>query len=105
MVARWSLVAGWTIAVVAVVAFAALSLLRHRTQVSRGLAHQPLSLVLVKIVGAAVVVLGLTALLSVDRSRNPNFPIQGVPYVLLVVGALLVLYTFLLGRTRYGRHV
>lgn len=98
-------VAGWTIAVVAVVAFAALSLLRHRTQVSRGLAHQPLSLVLVKIVGAAVVVLGLTALLSVDRSRNPNFPIQGVPYVLLVVGALLVLYTFLLGRTRYGRHV
>lgn len=98
-------VAGWTIAVVAVLAFAALTLLRYRTQVSRGLAHQPLSLLLVKIAGMGVVVLGLTALLSVNRSRNPNFPIQGVPYVLLVVGVLLVIFTFVLSRTRYGRHV
>lgn len=98
-------VAGWTIAVVAVVAFALLTLLRHRTQVSRGLAHQPLSLLLVKIAGMGVVVLGLTALLSVNRSRNPNFPIQGVPYVLLLVGVLLVIFTFVLSRTRYGRHV
>ncbi len=97
--------AGWAAAVAAVVLFAALVLLRYRTQVRRGLAHQPLSLIVLKIVGLAVVVLGLTALLSVDRSRNPNFPIQGVPYVLLVVGVLLVLFTFLLGRTRYGRHV
>lgn len=97
--------AGWTIAVVAVLAFAVLTLLRYRTQVSRGLAHQPLSLLLVKIVGMGVVVLGLTALLSVNRSRNPNFPIQGVPYVLLVVGVLLVIFTFVLSRTRYGRHV
>ncbi len=96
---------GWIVAVLVVVLFAALTLLRHRTQVQRGLAHQPLSLILVKIAGLAVVVLGLTALLNVDRSRNPNFPIQGVPYVLLVVGALLVLFTFLLSRTRYGRHV
>ena len=98
-------VAGWTIAVVAVVAFALLTLLRYRTQVSRGLAHQPLSLLLVKIAGMGVVVLGLTALLSVNRSRNPNFPIQGVPYVLLLVGVLLVIFTFVLSRTRYGRHV
>lgn len=96
---------GWIVAVAVVVLFAALALLRHRTQVRRGLAHQPLSLIVVKIAGLAVVVLGLTALLNVDRSRNPNFPIQGVPYVLLVVGALLVLFTFLLSRTRYGRHV
>jgi D-xylose transport system permease protein len=97
--------AGWVVAVLVVVLFAALSLRRHRTQVTRGLAHQPLSLVLLKIGGLAVVVLGLTALLSIDRSRNPNFPIQGVPYVLLLVGALLVLFTFVLSRTRYGRHV
>jgi D-xylose transport system permease protein len=97
--------AGWIVAVAAVVLFALLSLLRHRTQVTRGLAHQPLSLLVVKIVGLGAVVLGLTALLSIDRSRNPNFPIQGVPYVLLVVGALLVVFTFVLSRTRYGRHV
>lgn len=97
--------AGWITAVAVVVLFAALALLRHRNQVRRGLAHQPLSLIVLKIAGLAVVVLGLTALLSVDRSRNPNFPIQGVPYVLLVVGALLVIFTFVLSRTRYGRHV
>lgn len=98
-------VAGWTIAIVVVVLFGALTLLRHRTQVSRGLAHDPLSLVVLKIVGLGGVVIGLTALMNLNRSRNPNFPIEGVPYVLLVVGALLVLFTFVLSRTRYGRHV
>ncbi len=97
--------AGWVIAIAVVVAYAGLSLLRHRTQVARGLQHEPLSVVLFKSGGLAVIVLGVTAVLSVNRSRNPNFPIEGVPYVLPLVAVLLILWTFVLTRTRYGRHV
>ncbi|MEH3032553.1 MAG: ABC transporter permease [Aeromicrobium erythreum] len=98
-------VAGWVAAVGVLVLYAALSLWRHRTKVARGLQHQPLSVVLLQIAGLGIIVLGTTAILNVDRSRNPNFPIEGVPWVLPLVGVLLVFWTFVLTRTRYGRHV
>ncbi len=98
-------VAGWVVAVAVIALYAALALNKHRIQVRRGLQHLPLSVVLLKIGGLAVVALGVTAILNVNRSRNPNFPIEGVPYVLPVVIVLLVFWTFVLTRTRYGRHV
>lgn len=97
--------AGWVIAAGIVMGFAALSLLRYRSQVARDLQHQPLGVIALKIVGMAVIVLGVTAVLSVNRSRNPNFPIEGVPYVLPLVALLLIFWTFVLTKTRYGRHV
>ncbi len=96
--------AGWIAAVLIVAGYAALAMYRHRTRVRRGLVHQPLSLVLLKIVVLAVIVLGVTALLNADRGR-PTFPIQGIPWVLPVVVALLLFWTFVLGRTRFGRHL
>lgn len=97
--------AGWVIAAGIVMGFAALSLLRYRSQVARDLQHQPLGVIALKIVGMAVIVLGVTAVLSVNRSRNPNFPIEGVPYVLPLVALLLIFWTFVLTKSRYGRHV
>lgn len=98
-------VVGWIVAIAAVSAYAGLTLLRYRKQVAGGLQHQPLSVLLVKIGGMAVIVLGATALLNTNRSLNPNFPIEGIPYVLPIVGMLLVFWTFVLGRTAYGRHI
>ena len=68
--------AGWLVAVLVTVLYAALTLNRHRIQVSRGLQHPPLSVVLLRIAVLAAVVVGVTAILSVNRSRNPNFPIE-----------------------------
>ncbi|WP_374999362.1 sugar ABC transporter permease [Aeromicrobium sp. CTD01-1L150] len=96
---------GWVLALGIVGLYAALALLRHRTQVSRGLQHEPFSVVLFKIGGMAAIVIGVTAVLSVNRSRNPNFPIEGIPYVLPLVAVLLIFWTFILTKTRYGRHV
>ncbi|MGL5824021.1 MAG: sugar ABC transporter permease [Nocardioides sp.] len=96
---------GWIVASLSVAAYAAVVLLRYRRQVAGGLQHQPLTVLLAKIAGIAVVVLGATALLNVNRSLNPNFPIMGIPYVLPVVGVLLVFWTFVYGRTAYGRHL
>ena len=53
----------------------------------------------------AAVLLGLVAFFNQNRSRNPNFPIEGVPRMLIVVVVLLIVWTFILSRTRYGRHI
>ncbi len=98
--------AGWVAAALIVVGFAALSLWRYRSRSSRGLVHQPLALVLIQIAVLAAIVLGLTALLSQNRAPNPNlFNISGIPWVAPVVIALLLFWTFVLTRTRFGRHL
>ena len=56
-------------------------------------------------IALAVILLAVTYLLNQNRSVNPNFPIEGIPYVLPVVAVLLILWTFILGRTTFGRHV
>jgi D-xylose transport system permease protein len=96
---------GWIGAGVLVAAFALLSLRTYRTQVAQGLQHPPLSLVVIRIGVLAVVLFGLVGFMNQNRSRNPNFPIEGVPRMLIVVVALLILWTFILTRTRYGRHI
>ena len=97
--------AGWIAAVLIVLGFAALSLWRFRSLSSKGLVHLPFGLVLIRIAVLAVIVLGLTALLSANRSPNPSFTISGVPWVAPVVIALLLFWTFVLTKTRFGRHL
>ncbi|KQX76006.1 sugar ABC transporter permease [Aeromicrobium sp. Root472D3] len=100
-----SVLAGWIAAVVIIVVFAALRLLQHRRKVAQNLQHQPLAVVIVQIVAMAVVLLGITLILNQNRSVNPNFPIEGIPYVIPLVVVLLIAWTFALGRTTWGRHV
>jgi D-xylose transport system permease protein len=92
---------------VAVIAggYALLSLRTYRVQVARGLQHPPMSVVLIRIGVLAAVLIGLVWFMNQNRSRNPNFPIEGVPRMLIVVVVLLILWTFILTRTRYGRHI
>ncbi|TGN64437.1 ABC transporter permease [Nocardioides eburneiflavus] len=97
--------AGWVAAILIVVGFAALSLWRYRTLSAKGLVHQPIGLVAIRIAVLAVVVLGLTALLNANRAPNPNFTIAGIPWVAPVVIALLLFWTFVLTKTRFGRHL
>lgn len=98
--------AGWIASILIVVAFAALSLWRYRSLSAKGLVHKPLGLVIIRIVVLAVVVLGITALLSANRAPNPDlFTIAGIPWVAPVVIALLLFWTFVLTKTRFGRHL
>ncbi|CUR59286.1 ABC-type xylose transport system, permease component [metagenome] len=96
---------GWIAAIVIVAGYAALALLSHRKKVSQGLQHQPLAVVVAQVIALGAVVLGVTFLLNQNRSVNPNIVISGIPYVLPLVVVLLIFWTFLLGRTAYGRHV
>lgn len=98
--------AGWIATIVIVVGFAALSLWRYRSLKANGLVHRPFGLVVLRIVLFAAIVLTLTALLSANRAPNPDlFVISGIPWVLPVVVALLLFWTFVLARTRFGRHL
>lgn len=100
-----SVTAGWVCALLIVAGFAGLELYRHRTKVSLGLVHAPFGVVIARIVGVAVVTLGVTYLLNINRSVNPNVEIRGIPYVLPLVGVLLIALTLVLNRTSYGRHI
>ncbi|MGD9962079.1 sugar ABC transporter permease [Nocardioides sp.] len=96
---------GWIAAIAIVVAYAAIALLTHRRKVAGGLQHQPLAVVVTQLVALAAVILVVTYLLNQNRSVNPNIVIAGIPYVLPVVVVLLIFWTFVLGRTAWGRHV
>ena len=73
---------------------------------SKGLVHQPLALVLIRIAVLAAIVLGLTALLSrtarpTRRSSTSAASRGSLPVVIV----LLLFWTFVLSRTRFGRHL
>jgi D-xylose transport system permease protein len=97
---------GWLLAATAVAAYAAVQLLQWRGRAARGLVSDPLPIVLGRI-GAVAVVLGLAVyVLNLERSRNTLIvSLKGMPVVVPLIAVLLVVWTFVLRRTAYGRHV
>ncbi len=99
-------IGGWILFVVFVGGYALSTGLRMTRRRKAGLIAQPTVVWLFKTVG--LVVLGglATFFLNQERSRRPEVTsIKGVPYVVILLLALLVLLTFLLSRTAFGRHV
>jgi len=95
----------WVLCAVAAGGYAAVVLGRHFSRLRKGLVAPPTPLVLTK-VGAVVVLAAVgTHLLALDRAVSDAVVIEGVPHVVPIVLALLVVGTFVLERTRYGRHV
>jgi D-xylose transport system permease protein len=96
---------GWVLAAVVVLAYAGLQLNKWRSQRARGLASQPLLIVVARIVVIAAVVVLVTAVLSVDRALSAAVDLAGIPYAVPLVVVLLLILTFLASRTSFGRHV
>jgi D-xylose transport system permease protein len=97
---------GWVFAIVVVVAYAGLSLRRQLSRARAGLPTPPIIVWALKSGTMAVLLFGATAYLSQERSRNVFLAsLKGVPIVVPIVGALLVILTFMLTRTAWGRHV
>ena len=68
-----------------------------------GLVAPPLSVTLLKIAGIIAAALIVAAIANTNRGRL--IVIEGMPWSVLVVLAILFLWTVLLGRTRFGRYV
>ncbi len=94
--------AGWIVGIAAVVLFGAVTLTKDGRRRHSGLVAPPLAITVLKIVGVAAAVVVL--LLVCNHNRGELVPLEGVPYVVLVIAGFLVLYTFILGRTRFGRY-
>jgi D-xylose transport system permease protein len=70
---------------------------------SAGLVAPPLSVTLLKIAGILAAAIIVAAIANQNRGRL--IVIEGMPWSVLVVLAILFLWTVLLGRTRFGRYV
>ncbi|HKH16672.1 MAG TPA: sugar ABC transporter permease [Solirubrobacteraceae bacterium] len=86
----------WILMVVCVALYAGVLLVRLRNREKAGLANDPLVIIGLRIAGLAVVLAIVVAVANQDR---------GIPYSGILVGALLLFWTYVLNRTRFGRHV
>lgn len=99
-------VLGWVLAAVAVAAYSVVQLNRFRRRTGRGLATDPITVVLIRI-GALALMLGIAVyVLNVERSLNTLIAsLKGVPVIVPIIAGLLILWSFLLDKTPYGRHL
>ena len=86
----------WILAIVCVVLYAAVLLARQRSRRAAGLEIDPVLIVALRIAALAVALAVIVGVANQDR---------GVPYAGLVVAALFVVWTFVLNRTKFGRHI
>ncbi|MBW6432603.1 ABC transporter permease [Actinoplanes hulinensis] len=96
----------WLFAIIGVVGFAAAQLLRWRGRVSRNLVAEPLGIVAARIAGVALLAFSATYVLTLERAVNKAITsLKGTPIVVPIIVVFLVIWTFVLARTTYGRHV
>jgi D-xylose transport system permease protein len=89
-------IAAWIVLEGAVVAYAVVQLLGLRARRKAGVPTDPVAVVALK-VGALAVLVGVV-LMIVNSNR-------GVPYVGLLMAGLLIFWTYVAKKTRFGRHV
>jgi D-xylose transport system permease protein len=97
---------GWILWAVAIGGYAAVALLQAQRRRAKGLSAEPLAVVVAK-VGALAILTGIAVyVLNLERSRNALvISLKGIPWVVPIILLLLVVLSFVLGRTAYGRHV
>jgi D-xylose transport system permease protein len=88
--------AAWVLLLACVAIYAAITLFVRQSRRRAGLEMDP-DILLVARVGSLLVVGAIVVWVANDN--------RGVPYVFLVIAALYLLWTFVLDRTRFGRHV
>ncbi len=96
-------VAGWIMLAVLVILFALFTLRRDTRRRASGLAAPPLGLTVLRI--SLVAAAGVVLLLVCNANRGNLVVLRGVPFVVPILLAVLVGWTFLLNRMRFGRYV
>ena len=96
--------AGWILVAAAVIAYAVVIVLRDGRRRRSGLVAPPAGLTALKIMAAAVAGVVLVVLCNVNRGVA-RFPFSGMPWVFPIVFGVLIAWSFVLGRTRFGRYV
>jgi len=100
---RFAPLVGWIALVVVVVAAAAWLWLRDSSRRRSGLVAPPAGLTVAKI--GLIAAAGVVVVVVCNINRAHVGIIEGVPYIIPIVLAVLGLWTVLLQRTRFGRYV
>jgi D-xylose transport system permease protein len=95
--------ASWIVMAAAVVLAGTLFVARDSRRRAGGLAAPPVSVTWLKV--AVMAIAGAVVVLIGNTNRGIAIAVRGVPWVVLVVLVVLVAWSFLLGRTRFGRYV
>ena len=97
-------VAGWIVMVVLVGLAGSFMVLRDRRRLASGLVAPPLGVTLLKV--GVMAVAGIVVVLVGNTDRGVGFTaLRGVPWVVPIVLGVVVLWTMLTGRTRFGRYI
>jgi D-xylose transport system permease protein len=112
--------AGWLLVVILLVGYAAVKITGIAARSRAGLAAEPLVIAAIKVAGLAVICVIAVYLLNQDRAINkaPSIvnvnghlvkrlppALTGVPWVVPLILFFFVVTTFVLSRTRFGRHI
>jgi D-xylose transport system permease protein len=95
--------ASWIVMLAAVALFGALAWRRDARRRASGLVAPPPSFTVAKIL--TVLVAGIVVVAICNTNRGVLIAIRGVPWAVVIVLGVLAAWTFLLGRTRFGRYV
>ena len=95
---------GWVMLIVCAVVSFAISVWDRRRRSSTKLVNKPFAIVLMKLAALLVLGAGSVYYMNLNRSQGP-IPIQGVPIVIPITIVILAIGTFVLDRTRFGRHL
>jgi D-xylose transport system permease protein len=101
--ANLSPMVGWILTIVVIVIFGAFIILRDRRRRINRLTTPPLVVTFLKV--AIIAAAGVTLVMVCNTNRSHFAVIRGIPYAVPIVGFFLVLWSFILSRTRFGRYV
>jgi len=98
-----TVLASWIVMGALVAAYGARAWLRDSRRRASGLVAPPPSVTVLRI--AAVLVAGIVVVLICNTNRGVLTSIRGLPWVVLIVLGVVAMWSFLLGRTSFGRYV
>ena len=96
---------GWLLLLVVVGLSAAMGFYDRYRRSRSGLVNRPISLLLIKIGFIASIGGSVVYVLNLNRSASSAVEISGVPIVIPIVLFIIFAGTFLLDRTKFGRHL
>ncbi len=97
--------AGWGVGGIVVIFFVVSSVLQRSRRARRGLPIQPSTSVLFRTILISAVVLIAVGIMSVNRNPRQDIPIMGVPTGVILLLAIIMLFSFITVRTQFGRSV
>jgi len=100
---------GWTLLALLVIGYASIKINDALGRRRSGLSRVPFTVIAAKVVGLAALGAAFTYEMGVNRNLTTNAffsnKAQGMPWVVVLLVILFMVWHFVLTRTRYGRHV